>query len=531
MAHESPAQATVERLDAPDVLDAVRAWLPDRRWFPTTADATSVVRVARTDLGTDEHGAHAVVDLLRVAGTSSSSPITLQVPLVLEPAGTPPAAVDARGLVAVLSDGSRLLDGAYHPAFVGAWLERATWSDGPSTGPAAGGPASPSLGTARFDVRGLRVLTGEQSNTSIVLPSVSGGSMLKVIRALAPGQNPDIVVPLALTREGWGGVPAPYAWSETSVDESSTTDGSGAPGQRTDGGDATSEAAAAEGRAAAAPATLPRTWTTHTGVLAELVPQARDGFELACDFAREGQTFANPARELGTQVAQMHSALRRAFATEVHDADPTWLLDAMHRRVRSAAGASTAVKARVEQIEAFLEHMRGVAEEAVRQGRPLPPVQRIHGDLHLGQALYSPQKGWRILDFEGEPLRPLAERTRPDLGERDVAGMLRSFDYASAVGGATSSEWARSARRAFLEGYTGYLSVPGALGFGRPPSLADRVLIRDAFELDKALYEVVYEERNRPSWISIPLDAVDRVLSGLPAPLTSADAGRPGRGA
>ncbi len=515
MAHESPAPETSERLDAPDVLEAVRAWLPERRWFPTTADATSVVRVSRTDLGTDEHGAHAVVDLLRVAGTSSSSPLTLQVPLVLEPAGTPPAAVDARGLVAVLSDGSRLLDGAYHPAFVSAWLERATWAEGSGAVPVAGEASRSAFSPARFDVRGLHVLTGEQSNTSILLPSVSGGSMLKVIRALAPGQNPDIVVPLALTREGWGGVPAPYAWSETAVDEGAVVGGGPAAGEN----------------AAAAPTALPRAWTTHTGVLAELVPQARDGFELACDFAREGQPFANPARELGTQVAQMHSALRRAFASEVHEADPEWLLDAMHRRVRSAAGASTAVRSRVDQIEAFLEHMRGVAEEAVRQGRPLPPVQRIHGDLHLGQALYSPQKGWRILDFEGEPLRPLAERTRPDLGERDVAGMLRSFDYASAVGGATSSEWARSARRAFLEGYTGYLSVPGALGFGRPPSLADRVLIRDAFELDKALYEVVYEERNRPSWISIPLDAVDRVLSGLPAPLTSADAGRTGRGA
>jgi len=504
MADARPAPTTTERLDAPDVLVAVRAWLPGRRWFPTTADATSVDRVARTDLGVDDRGAHAVVDLLRVPGTSSSSPMTLQVPLVLEPAGTPQATVDGRGVVAVLDDGARLVDGAYHPAFVTAWLERASWSGCPAATAArdsAGG----------LDVRGLHVLTGEQSNTSVLLPAVAGGSMLKVIRALAPGQNPDIVVPLALVQAGWKGVPEPYAWSETAVEEDPTSVGTGS----------------GTGTGTAAP--LPQRWSTHTGVLAELVPQARDGFELACDFAREGQPFANPARELGTQVAQMHSALRRAFASEVHDADPAWLLDAMQRRVRSAAGASSTVRSRVDQIDAFLEHMRGVAEEAVRQGRPLPPVQRIHGDLHLGQALYSPQKGWRILDFEGEPLRPLTERTRPDLGERDVAGMLRSFDYASAVGGATSSEWARAARRAFLEGYTGYLSVPGALGFGRPPSLADRVLIRDAFELDKALYEVVYEERNRPDWISIPLGAVDRVLGALPRPSTSADAGPAGR--
>lgn len=502
MAHARPAPSTDDRLEAPDVLDAVRTWLPGRRWFPTTADAAAAIRVARTDLGVDELGAHAVVDLVRVPGSSSATPLTLQVPLVLEPAGSPRATVDERGVVAVLADGARLVDGAYHPAFVSAWLERAAWSGGPAA-VAAQGTAS------GFDVRGLHVLTGEQSNTSVLLPSVAGGSMLKVIRALAPGQNPDIVVPLALTQAGWAGVPEPYAWSETAVEEPEVL-----PDEVADDTTATP---------------LPRLWSTHTGVLAELVPQARDGFELACDFAREGQPFANPARELGTQVAQMHSALRRAFASDVHDADPAWLLDAMHRRVRSAAGASTAVRSRLAQIEAFLEHMRGVAEEAVRQGRPLPPVQRIHGDLHLGQALYSPQKGWRILDFEGEPLRPLTERTRPDLGERDVAGMLRSFDYASAVGGATSSEWARAARRAFLEGYTGYLSVPGALGFGRPPSLADRVLIRDAFELDKALYEVVYEERNRPDWISIPLNAVDRVLGGLPGSATSAGSGAAAR--
>lgn len=519
MTHAGPALTDAGRLDAPDILDAVRAWLPGCRWFPATADAQGVVRVARTDLGTDQHGARTVVDLLRLVGSSAAQPLTLQVPLVLEPAEVPWATVDPRGVVAVLQDGSRLVDGAFHPAFVTAWLEQATWADGADgrTTPRAGRD-----GAGHLDVSDLHVLTGEQSNTSVLLPSVAGGAMLKVIRALAPGQNPDVVVPLALTREGWAGVPEPYAWSETSVDEPLAP----AP-VRTTRPDSPDNAAGADG-VQQQPAALPQSWSTHTGALAELVPQARDGFELACDFAREGQPFVNPARELGTQVAQMHSALRRAFASEVHDADPAWLLDAMRRRVSSAARASGAVQSRLGQIDAFLEHVRGVADDAVALGRPLPPVQRIHGDLHLGQALYSPQRGWRILDFEGEPLRPLAERTRPDLGERDVAGMLRSFDYASAVGGATSSEWARSARRAFLEGYHGYLSVPGALGFGRPPSLADRVLIRDAFELDKALYEVVYEERNRPGWTRIPLDAVDRVLSSLPSPVTSADSGRPG---
>src|SRR5699024_3606568 len=86
-----------------------------------------------------------------------------------------------------------------------------------------------------------------------------------------------------------------------------------------------------------------------------------------------------------------------------------------------------------------------------------PPLQRIHGDFHLGQALDVPGRGWVMVDFEGEPLRPLGERTRPDLALRDVAGMLRSFDYAAGSvehqDGTSRAPWARAARAAFLIGY------------------------------------------------------------------------------
>ena len=454
-----------------ELLDLLEAWLPSRRWFPAKGVDVVLSSTARVLLSTEDGGRRVTfVELVRARREGSGGvDVTLQVPLVLELDGdgsTTRAAGpfdEAAALVGRTSAG-RLYDGAQHPAFWAAWLDAATWAD-------ADRPAH-----RPYDFTGAHILKVEQSNSSVLFPGIAGGTMLKVLRTLAPGDNPDVVVPLALTREGWHGVPTPYAWHEITVDD-------------------------AQGP-----------WRAHAGVLAEFVPAAKDGFELACAHASDGRPFTSPARELGTQVAQMHSALRRAFAADVHDADPEWLLDALRRRVRSAASVSSAVRERAADIETFLAHLRTVTDEAVRQGRPLPPVQRIHGDLHLGQALYSPQTGWRILDFEGEPLRPLGERTRPDLGERDVTGMLRSFDYAAAVGGASSSEWARAARRAFLEGYNGYLSVPGALGFGQPPSLADRRLILDSFELDKALYEVVYEERNRPDWIGIPLAAVDRIL-------------------
>ncbi|WP_432508218.1 hypothetical protein [Kineococcus esterisolvens] len=136
----------------------------------------------------------------------------------------------------------------------------------------------------------------------------------------------------------------------------------------------------------------------------------------------------------------------------------------------------------------------------------------MHGDYHLGQVLRSAERGWVLLDFEGEPLRPLAERSLPDLALRDVAGMLRSFDYAAASGaGSAGTEaagrWAARCREAFL--------AADAAGTGvdpREPGSAAATLLA-ALELDKALYEVVYEVRNRPDWAHIPLSAVERLTS------------------
>ena len=130
-------------------------------------------------------------------------------------------------------------------------------------------------------------------------------------------------------------------------------------------------------------------------------------------------------------------------------------------------------------------------------------AQRVHGDFHLGQTLHTPS-GWKIIDFEGEPAKSLAERVAPDSVWRDVAGMMRSFDYAAAsvpLEGATA--WRDGCRDAFLAGYSG----------GRSLAPEDAGLLA-AYEADKAVYEVVYEVRNRPDWAAIPLGALAALADG-----------------
>jgi maltokinase len=191
----------------------------------------------------------------------------------------------------------------------------------------------------------------------------------------------------------------------------------------------------------------------------------------------------------------VHAALAAALPTRAGlPADASTARVVWRRRLAIASAEAPAVAERRAAIDA-------VYNQAVE--RRWPRLQRIHGDLHLGQVLAVPNGGWRLVDFEGEPLRPMTERDEPDIPLRDVAGMLRSFDYASAVGGGPdAAEWAARCRAAFLAAYSG---IPGAAEI-------DDVLLR-ALVLDKAVYESIYEARNRPEWLPIPLAGIDSALS------------------
>jgi maltokinase len=295
------------------------------------------------------------------------------------------------------------------------------------------------------------VFRGQQSNTSVMFGDVA---MLKLFRRLELGRNLDIEVHDALSRTGMADVARLFGWAEASW-------------TRTD--PATGETG---------------TVSADLAMVVEKLAHATDGWDLALDALRGGRGFTEEARALGAALAETHAALRSAFPTDQQPG--TEVAQVMRDRLAAARAVAA-------QLDPYVEPLHGVF--AALAGSDLD-VQRVHGDFHLGQTLHTPT-GWKIIDFEGEPVKTLAERAAPDSVWRDIAGMLRSFDYAAAsVPGPDSEAWATACRQAFLAGYAG-----GELS-------RDDVARLRAYEADKAVYEVVYEVRNRPEWIAIPLGAV-----------------------
>jgi predicted trehalose synthase len=222
---------------------------------------------------------------------------------------------------------------------------------------------------------------------------------------------------------------------------------------------------------------------------------AEDAWRRARAALASAADFTTSARAIGAATADIHATLAAAMPTVVaDDADIADTVAAWYARLDAAI-------AEAPQIGGLRADIEAVYRRAAQL--PWPRLQRIHGDLHLGQVLSLADGGWAIIDFEGEPMRPLAERTLPDVALRDVAGMLRSFDYVAGTQphapGAT--QWSEACRAAFISGYNERTGED---------VMAQRELV-DAFELDKALYEAVYEARNRPTWLPIPVAAIQRL--------------------
>ncbi|ALC06466.1 hypothetical protein CDES_10450 [Corynebacterium deserti GIMN1.010] len=194
-----------------------------------------------------------------------------------------------------------------------------------------------------------------------------------------------------------------------------------------------------------------------------------------------GSSFAWDAELIGQATRNVHTALAEAFPTAVVPASTI------------AQGLSTRLESLISQAPE-LERYRQAALSFYGSLEGDTHIQRIHGDLHLGQLLKTPDR-YILIDFEGEPARPLDDRRLPDSPLRDLAGIVRSIDYAAHFDGEHTS-WANEATALFLAGYG---------------SIDDQDIL-NAYILDKALYEVAYEINNRPDWVKIPLEAVERLL-------------------
>jgi trehalose synthase-fused probable maltokinase len=485
--------AVLASLDGAPLID----FLVRQRWFGGKGQrpATARLRDATPLFGDGS----AVVTRLTVE--QGGDPVTYQLPLAVRP-GEPDAAGAPRAVVAyVEAAGERgvLFDALEDPSFrrrLGLALATGAVFVGPGTQwvltPFGDGGQSIASGGGE-----VRLIAGEQSNSSVVYDE---RAILKLYRRLQPGENPEVEIGELLTASAFAHAPALLGTIRFH-----DADGS----------------------------------ITVAGIAQRFVPDARDGWTYALERVREQcaapptarVTFADDAVHLGRLTRAMHEVLANAPSRADFAPLPVtpevlrgWA-EAVDRQVRTALDLLDAER-RAGRLEPALDPAagsllarRGEVSERVRGlvdrlGTPAGQRIRHHGDYHLGQVLRTPDGTFTIVDFEGEPARPLSERRQRHCALRDVAGMLRSFAYAAAVGlehpREQAARWERAVREAFLAGYLGDAARP--LPAYLPASRAAVARTLALFEIEKAFYELAYELNHRPDWVRIPLGALGRLL-------------------
>ncbi|MGI8626067.1 MAG: maltokinase N-terminal cap-like domain-containing protein [Geodermatophilaceae bacterium] len=469
---------------ATDLSSILADWLPEQRWYPGKGRTIERLRDSGVELAAGEP----VLELHHVRVRYSDGeragyvvPVTIR----REPVEGLAGALIGRVSAAAGQD----------PAASPVWAydalrdrdQTATWltllAEGAQVGPVAfrPEPGAPIPAGIPGDI-----VTTEQSNTSLVY---GDKAILKVFRRLEPGTNPDVEIHHALATTGNPHI-APLLGS---VEVRLPADGAGRDNERAE-----------------------EPTTATAAMIQTFLPGATDGWSLATTSVRDlyaeadlhaeevGGDFGSESYRLGAATASVHADLARVLPTAA--GGPEWLsglIEELHNRLDKATEM-------VSQLEPHGDAIRTIYAQLDSIQVPVL-LQRVHGDLHLGQVLRT-VSGWTILDFEGEPARTIAVRRELNTPLRDVAGMLRSFDYAAQhllVGEAAdlqlsyrATEWAARNRDAFCAGYAGAGGVDPA-DFGA---------LLAALEADKAIYETVYEARNRPHWLGIPLQSFDRLV-------------------
>jgi maltokinase len=424
-----------------NTLEYIGEWIGQQRWYAGKGHVPRLRQLSSERIETDD--ADAAIEVLLVMDDEGHVPTLYQVPVVSRGELQP----GARGyLIGQDEAGRYLFDGPHDPAYAAALLRM----------------LAPDL-VASATMTGSKVLTAEQSNTSIIYDIDGSPAVIcKVFRALHHGDNPDVTLQAALSEAGSTAVPRFVGQLRSEWDDV------GRPGGRASG---------------------------HVAFAQEFLTGADDGWSVALAYAAAGDDFTELAAALGARTAEVHETLARVLSSsEATTSDLDGFSVSWTRRLTLAT----------REVPALIDHRDAIAavyESAL--GGAWPRLQRIHGDFHLGQALLVPERGWVLVDFEGEPLRPMEERDRPDVALRDVAGMLRSFDYAAGSTEGWPTEWASACRKAFLDGYRGASGV----------DLEQFGALLMAFELDKAVYEAIYESRNRPDWLGIPLRGIEQLLA------------------
>ena len=463
--------------------DLLAAWLPAQRWF-----AGSASEIARIDIKSQITLADPEPQLvhLMIDAWVGQQPVSYQVPVGIR-TSLPGTLRAAR--IGTLPDGKIAYDAAADPELTAVLLG----------GIAAKRQADPlRFGTepgAAIDVSApARALPALASNTSVVF---GNGAILKLLRRPFAGYHPDLEVPAALAQRGSKLVAAPLGWIELA--------------------DSGQSLPVAPNTVLADPVPASTQAVSESSVLAILsvfFANSTDGWSLAtASLHQPDPDFSCQARLLGEATARLHAELAAAFGSSVLSASALGgLADGMVTELNDAVHV-------VRNLREHEEAVRACYASLAEPGTELT-VQRIHGDYHLAQVLGTDGAGhggddpsgyphrWVVLDFEGEPSVPLARRRAFAPPLRDVAGMLRSFDYAARHEALrhpddrrvaeVASAWVRRCQDAFCDGYADIM--------GSDPRTSGPLL--RALTLQKAVYEAVYEARHRPDWLPIPLAAI-----------------------